>query len=107
MGIFKKIGKILSPPPTSREQGLYLYVQCSKCGEKLHTRIDLQHDLTPEYSNSSDLTVSYFCRKELIGEKLCYQPIELQLKFDLNRRLTDQSISGGKFIDQAEFEAEG
>jgi hypothetical protein len=41
----------------------------------------------------------------LVGEKLCYQPIELRLKFDKNHRLVDQTIMGGKFIEQAEFEA--
>jgi hypothetical protein len=43
----------------------------------------------------------------LIGEKLCFQPVELSLTFDKGRKLVKQSISGGKYIDQAAFEQPG
>jgi hypothetical protein len=39
----------------------------------------------------------------LIGEKLCYQPIELRLTFDKNHKLVSQEIHGGKFIDEGEY----
>lgn len=104
MNILKRLGKILSSsPPPKTGRALYLYVQCSKCGEKLRARVDIWNELTPEYDGNSDNAVSYFCRKVLVGEKLCYQPIELRLKFDKNHKLVEQTIMGGKYIDEAEY----
>lgn len=106
MNILKKFSKILSSPVPKTERALYLYVQCDQCGEKLRARVDIWNELTPEYNGSSDNASSYFCRKVLIGEKLCYQPIELKLKFDKNHKLVQQEIYGGKYIDEAEFNAQ-
>lgn len=104
MGFFKNLRKVLSSPPPRTDRAMYLYVQCSKCGEKLRARVDVWNELTPEYDGKSDDAASYFCRKVLVGEKMCYQPIELRLKFDKNHKLTDKTIMGGRFIEQADFE---
>lgn len=104
MNILKSLRKVLSSPPPRTDRSLYLYVRCSKCGEKLRARVDVWNELTPEYDGKSDDAASYFCRKVLIGEKLCYQPIELRLKFDKSHKLIDKTIMGGKFIEQDEFE---
>ena len=68
--------------------------------------MDTWNELTPDYEGNSDNPSTYFCRKVLVGEKLCFQPVELSLTFDKNRKLVKQGISGGKYIDQAEFERE-
>lgn len=103
MSFLKRLGKILSSPPPMTERAFYLYVQCGKCGEKLRARVDVWNELTPEYEDKSDEAVSYQCRKVLVGENMCFQPIELRLKFDKNHRLIDKKIMGGKFIEEAEF----
>jgi hypothetical protein len=103
MNILKKLGKILSSPPPKTDRAMYLYVQCNKCGEKLRARVDVWNELTPEYDGKSDNAASYYCRKVLVGEKICYQPIELRLKFDKNHKLIEKQIYGGKYIDQADF----
>ena len=103
MSILKKLSRILSSPPPKTDRAMYLYVQCSKCGEKLQARVDIWNELTPEFDGKSDDPAFYHCRKVLIGEKLCYQPIELRLKFDKNHKLIEKNIMGGKYIDQAEF----
>ena len=105
MNILKSLRKALSSPPPRTQRAMYLYVQCSKCGEKLRARVDVWNELTPEYNGKSDDAVSYFCRKVLVGEKQCYQPIELKLKFDRNHKLTEKNIMGGKFIEQDEYES--
>lgn len=105
MSFFNRLRKTLASPPSRTDRAMYLYVQCSKCGEKLRARVDVWNELTPEYDGKSDDAASYYCRKVLVGEKMCYQPIELRLKFDKNHKLTEKTIVGGKFIDQAEFEA--
>jgi hypothetical protein len=103
MDILKKLSKILSSPTPKTERAMYLYVQCNKCSEKLRARVDVWNELTPEYDGKSDNAVSYFCRKVLVGEKNCYQPIELKLKFDKNHKLIEKQIYGGKYIDQADY----
>ena len=104
MNILKKFTKVLASPQPRAERALYLYVQCNKCGEKLRARVDLWNELTPEYEGNSENATSFQCRKVLVGENRCYQPIELRLKFDKNHRLIDQQILGGKFIDEEEFD---
>ncbi len=107
MPILDRLRKLLASPPPRTERAMYLYVQCSKCGEKLRARVDIWNELTPEYDGKSDDAASFFCRKVLVGEKQCYQPIELRLKFDKSHKLVDKTILGGRFIEQAEFEAAG
>ncbi len=107
MNILKNLGKIFSSPPRQADRALYLSVQCDRCGEKLRARVDAWNELTPEFDGKSDDPVSYHCRKVLVGEKLCFQQIELTLEFDRNHKLVNQEIHGGKFIDQAEFNKPG
>ncbi len=107
MSIFDRLRKIFSSPPPRTDRALYLYVQCLKCGEKMRARVDLWNELTPEYDGKSDDASAYFCRKVLVGEAQCYNPIELRLKFDKNHKLIDKTILGGRFIEQEEFAAAG
>ena len=50
MSFLKKIASALSPKGTDEGDVLWVYVRCDKCGEALKTRVDLRHDLTPNYS---------------------------------------------------------
>jgi hypothetical protein len=104
MGIFKKLGNLFSGAPSQADRALYLYVQCDRCGEKLKARVDLWNEITPEFDGKSEEAISYHCRKVLIGENRCYNPIELRLRFDKNHKLVEKEIYGGKFIDKEEFE---
>jgi hypothetical protein len=104
MTFLSYLRKIFSAPSPDKNRILYLYVQCSRCGEKLRARVDTWNELTPEFEGNSDDPSSYFCRKVLMGEKLCFQPVELSLKFDKNRLLINQEITGGVFIVRAEFD---
>jgi hypothetical protein len=103
MSLFKKISNILAAPRPKTDRALYLYVQCNKCGEKLRARVDMWNELSPDYDGNSEDAAAYHCRKVLIGENRCYQPIELRLKFDKNHRLVDKQVYGGKFIEEAEL----
>ena len=81
---------------------MYLEVQCARCGEKLRARVDIWNELTPEFDGESETATSFHCRKVLIGENKCYQPIELRLNFDKNHRLVEKTILGGKFVEDTE-----
>jgi hypothetical protein len=107
MDILKKLNNIFKAPSPKLERALYLYVQCDRCGEKMRARVDMWNELTPEYDEKGDDAASYHCRKVLIGEKLCFQPIELSLRFNKNHKLIGQEIKGGKFIEEEEYESDG
>ena len=102
MGFFKKLSRLLAPSPKEDERAYWLYVKCSRCGEKIKSRVDLYNDLSPIYTETG---VTYFCRKVLIGQQHCYQKVEVEMSFDERRQLTDHQISGGSFITEEEFSA--
>ena len=104
MGFFKKVASFLSASPTEMET-LGLYVRCNKCGEALGTRIHLRNDLSPVYGGGGQ-GGAYFLRKTLMGSKRCFQPIEVELTFDANRKVIAREITGGQFITEEEYEAE-
>jgi len=102
MGLFKKLSDLFSAPegrPEKRDEASYwVAVRCSRCGETLRTRVNLHNDLSIEYGEGGGET-TYFCRKTLIGDKLCFQRVEVELTFDAKRQLIDRQISGGEFVD--------
>jgi hypothetical protein len=104
MGFFKKVASFLSASPRDMET-LGLYVRCDKCGEAIKTRIHLRHDLSPVYGEGEQGEV-YFVRKTLVGSERCFQPIEVELTFDANRKVVAREITGGQFITEEEYEAE-
>ena len=99
MGLLKKISGLFSGAKSGTRSGsLEVSVRCSRCGEVIHTRIDLANDLSAEYGEG-DQETAYLCRKVLIGKQGCYAPLEILLHFDAGRNLIDRQITGGKFSD--------
>jgi len=103
MSFLKKIAAALSPQGADERGVLWVYVRCDKCGETIKTRLDLRHDLTPNYSAEGRVT-DYVVRKVLIGSQRCFEPIEVKLTFDPQRRLMSREIAGGQFINKEEYE---
>ena len=106
MSFLKKIASALSPKDAEEGKALWVYVRCDKCGEAIKTRIDLSHDLTPNYSDEGRVT-DYVLRKVLIGSQRCFEPIEVTLTFDAQRRVSSREIVGGQFIGREEYEGNG
>jgi len=103
MSFLKKIASALSPKGAGEGEALWVYVRCHRCGEKIRTRVDLSYDLTPNYDDEGRVA-SYFSRKVLIGSRNCFESIEVELTFDLQRRVTSREIAGGQFISKEEYE---
>jgi len=103
MSFLKKIASALSPKGAGEGEALWVYVRCDKCGEAIKTRLDLSHDLTPNYSAEGRVT-DYVVRKVLIGSQRCFEPIEVKLTFDPQRRVISREIDGGQFISREEYE---
>jgi hypothetical protein len=99
------IGRLLDlfRPQAGRDTSAHwIYVRCDSCGELLHTRIDLHHDLSVEYGGASDGD-RYYTRKLLIGRGPCFQRIEVELTYDDQRRLIDRTIQGGAFVSEERY----
>jgi hypothetical protein len=101
MSFLKRLEKIFASPPRNSDRALYINVKCNKCGEELRARVDLWNELSSDFDSGDDAS-SYHCRKVLVGENKCYQPIELTLEFDRHHRLVKKEIKGGKFLDELE-----
>ena len=104
MSFLKKIASVLSPKGAGEGDLLWVYVRCDKCGETIRTRLDLRHDLSPNYSAEGRVT-DYVLRKVLIGSRRCFEPIEVKLTFDPQRRPISHEITGGQFISKEQFES--
>jgi len=70
-------------------------VKCRRCGEVIDGRVDLDNDLSVEYEEGSDI---YYARKVLMGNSMCFQRVEVELKFKPTRELIEQNASGGDFV---------
>jgi hypothetical protein len=97
VSFFKSLARLF----TGRTPGSNLYslaVQCNRCGEVIRAQINLNNDLSVEYDDKGNIT-SYFCRKVVIGKLRCYQPIEVALTFDANRKLVERKVKDGKLVE--------
>ena len=98
MKFIKRISSLFAgAAQDNKDSSFWITVQCDRCGEVIRTRIDRSNDLSAEYGEGESET-AYFCRKVLIGKQGCYLPIEVLLRFDANRSLIEQQITGGKFV---------
>jgi len=78
--------------------GIYFYVQCDNCGEKLRIRADKRHDLMRDYE-SGELTWN----KEIMDAR-CFRIMYAQVTLDKKYRVQSQTIEGqGHFIIKEEF----
>src|SRR5688572_17435839 len=87
--------KLFGSSPQPHRNEFIFTVKCKRCGEEIHGRVDLNNDLSIEYEDDGDV---YYARKVLMGENRCFQRIEVQFKFSLDRQLIEQEIIGGEFV---------
>lgn len=98
MDILKSLKNLFAPQPRSAGNWAWVNVKCNRCGEEIRCRINLYNDLSIQYgANETDVT--YYCRKVVVGEQKCFQKVELELSFDKDRKLIENKVIGGKFLD--------
>jgi hypothetical protein len=71
-------------------------IRCSRCGEPIEGRVDLNNDLSIEYEAGRE---GYHVRKVLTGSGRCFQRIEVTFRFSADRRLIERRAVGGEFIE--------
>ena len=89
MGFLDTLKSLL---PKEKRVEHWIHVRCRRCREVVKTRVDLQQALNPSDEGG------YLMRKTLVGNQLCFQRIELTLKFDNSRQLVDHEIEQGEFV---------
>ena len=95
MSFFKKLTGFFSSK--SGAPVGWITVKCNRCGEVIRARVNLYNDLSLEYDEGGK--AMYFCRKVLMGEKQCFQRIEVALTYDANRKMVSREVTGGQFVD--------
>ncbi|MGH2457419.1 MAG: hypothetical protein ACRDIY_00960 [Chloroflexota bacterium] len=104
MGLFDGLRSLFGGSRAPADRGVYYYVRCDKCAEKIRFRVDPRWDLAPSYDDG-DQASSFSVTKHIVGQK-CFRPIEVSLTFDRNRKETGRSATGGQIITAEEFEAD-
>jgi hypothetical protein len=99
MDFFKKLSGFFTAPTSGGNGTYWVAVECSRCHEVIRARINLFNDLSADF-DGNDKAATYTCRKVLIGQQHCYQQIEVTLTFNAKRKLIDQQIQGGKFVEE-------
>ena len=102
MSFFDSLKALFGGSSSSSKQtnrAYWIYIRCRRCGEVIKTRLDLQNNLSQNDEGG------YSASKTLVGNRLCFERIEVNLTFDENRRLINRDISHGDFITAAEYEA--
>ena len=94
MDFLKKLFSGSSSAPRSNFHSFA--VKCNRCGEIITGHVNLNNDLSMEYGDSGD---TYHIRKELMGSGKCFQRIEVEMKFDLSKKLIEKQARGGTFVE--------
>jgi hypothetical protein len=89
--------KIFTTPPSNSGKFYNFGVKCKRCGEVIHGQVNVNNEPSVEYDENGK--PYYICRKVLIGEKLCFERIEVVFKFNEQRGLLDRQITGGEFVE--------
>ncbi len=95
MSFFKKL--FSAPAPSNQGKFYNFSVKCKRCGEIIHGQVNVNNEPSAEYDEKGE--PYYVCRKVLMGDKLCFNRIEVVLKFNDQRGLLDRQITGGEFVE--------
>jgi hypothetical protein len=94
MNFFKKL---FSPAPPAPGKFYNFSVKCKRCGEIIHGQVNVFNDPSLEFDEKGQ--PYYICRKVVVGNQMCFQPIEVIFKFNEARHLLDRQITGGEFVN--------
>ena len=81
----------------------WIYAQCRRCGEPLKSRVNLMND--PSQAEDGE---TWVVRKGLMGSgaNLCFQTVEVTLKFDTKKqKVIESEVVGGKLISAEEYQS--
>jgi hypothetical protein len=92
------LNKIFKMPPSNQGKFYSFSVKCKRCGEIVQGQINVNNE--PSLGYDEKKRPYYFCRKVLVGSQLCFQPIEVTVKFNEQRGVLERQVTGGEFVDE-------
>lgn len=97
--MFKKLTEKLfgKGPAAQRQDGFFLNVRCSDCGEEFNLFINKQFELVQNFRE--DGSVDYLLKKEIYGVG-CRNHILVTMEFDGKKNLKSKKIENGEFIEK-------
>jgi hypothetical protein len=98
------INRLFSKKGSGKQKGddpnaLWLYVQCDRCGSPLAVRIDRRNEISRDYE-----TGGMILRKEMM-DGVCFQLMHVEIHFDEQGGVTEQTVEHGKFLTREEYES--
>ncbi len=114
MGFLDNVKTLLRGKPSAQGSGggrssfggdassYWVYVRCRRCGEPLKSRVNLMND------PSEDEDQTWIVRKGVIGsgKNLCFQTIEVTLRFDAKKqKIIESAAVGGELLTAEAYEA--
>ena len=95
MNFFKKLFQ--RTPEQPKDNGIYINVQCGKCKNVMHVRIDKQYDINSDEEGR-------VWRKTLVCDR-CYQKMRTEILFDQQFGMVSKEITSGSYLSDDEVTA--
>jgi hypothetical protein len=84
-------------PRGSSQEGFFLNVRCSACGEVFHLFIHKGTDLVQNFDDKGGVT--YSLNKEIVGGA-CRNLIRVRMEFDGSKNPVCREIENGEFLEE-------
>jgi hypothetical protein len=84
-----------------RDDGIYIFVRCNSCGDRVRVRLNPAADLRQDFGEQG---LSGYSVRKVVVDQHCFRPIEVTMRFDSSRREQSREIEGGTFISREEYE---
>lgn len=97
MGFLKKLFGA-EPEVYADHDGIYFYARCDNCGTIVKVRASKQNDL----SRTDD---GFEWHKTIVDNR-CFRRMQAVVLFDGRYNVTNQELTGGVFVTEAEYQAE-
>jgi hypothetical protein len=104
VGIFARIfGSRNVTGSSGDSQGIHFYVQCAKCGEKIHIRASRTTDVYQEYPEGSERGTPTL-HKEILGAN-CPNLMYIHVTFDAAFNVVEAKADRCSIISKEQYEA--
>lgn len=105
MSFLKRLANLFSGGRSGADRNMPIYALCNRGKEPVSGSVDLFNELSLDDGDGPD---SYYVRKVLhtTGESRNFGQVEVELWFDKNKVLDRYEVSGGRWLEPEEYEAE-
>jgi hypothetical protein len=99
--MFKRLARKLfgASPRGQSQEGFFLNVRCSACGEVFHLFIHKTTDLVQNFDERGGVT--YSLKKDIVGGA-CRNVIRVRMEFDGSKKPVSREIENGEFVEESE-----